>query len=90
MVGEYGIGVIFVPLNQGEELSMLFVEVSGSVDEGEFCVSVGSFGNFENTITAGASLDDEIIPRVSTESMVEEDLIILMEETAHGVQDMSV
>lgn len=80
VVGEYGIGVIFVPLDEDEELPVLKPLDPRTMTS---FASLGSFGDAQKT-TTGTTLDDEIVLRVNIEAKVED----LIEDIVDGVRDI--
>lgn len=82
VVGEYGIGVIFVPLDEDEELPIL-----RPLDP-RTMTSFGSLGSFGDARKSAASrtLNEEIVLRVDVEAKVED----LIEEIVQGVRDIIV
>jgi hypothetical protein len=80
-VGEYGIGVIFVPLNEDEDEELPVLKPFDPRTMTSFA-SLGSFGTAKSA--AGASLDEEIVLRVNVEAKVED----LIEDIVDGVRDI--
>lgn len=80
VVGDYGIGVIFVPLDQDKELPVLKPLDPRTMTS---FASLRSFDDAQKT-TRGVSLDDEIVLDVDTELKVED----LIEEVVKGVRDI--
>jgi hypothetical protein len=75
-VGEYSIGVIFVPLSEVEELPVL------KPLDPKTMTSFGSFGTARKP--AGATLGEEIVLRVNVEAKVE----ALIEDIVDGVREI--
>lgn len=80
VVGEYGIGVIFIPLDEDEELPVLKPLDPRTMTS---FASLGSFGDAQKT-TAGATLDDEIVLSVNIDATVED----IIEEIVDGVGEV--
>jgi gluconate kinase len=81
VVGEYGIGVIFVPLDQDDELPVLKpLDPRTMTSFG----SLGSFGNAQLGAAKPATLDEEIVLTVDTDAKVED----LIDEIVDGVRDL--
>lgn len=86
-VGEYGIGVIFVPLyededeDEDEDLPILKPLDPKIITD---LASLGSFGTAKKA--AGATVDEEIMLRVNIEAKVED----LIEKIVAGVRDIMV
>lgn len=81
VVGEYGIGVVFVPLDQDEELPVLKpLDPRTMTSFG----SLGSFGHVQGATTTGTTLDDEIVLTVNIEANVED----LTDDIVNGVRDL--
>ncbi|RYP52651.1 hypothetical protein DL770_011013 [Monosporascus sp. CRB-9-2] len=78
-VGEYGIGVIFVPLHEDEELPVLKPLDPRTMTS---FASLGSFGTAQKA--AGATLDEEMVLRVNVEAKVEN----LIKEIVDGVREI--
>ena len=79
-VGEYGIGVIFVPLyDYEEELPVLKLLDPKTMTR---LASLGSFGTAQKA--AGTTLEDEIVLRVNVEAKVED----LIEDTIEGAREI--
>jgi hypothetical protein len=80
-VGEYGIGVIFVPLyeDEGEDLPVL--KPLDPTTMTNFASSLGSFGSTAQK-PAAATLEEEIVLRVNVEAKIED----LIEEIIDGVR----
>ena len=78
-VGEYGIGVIFVPLYEDEELPVLKPLDPKTMTS---FASLGSFGTAQKA--AGATLEEEIVLRVNVEAKVED----LIEDVVDGVREI--
>ncbi|KAL1872676.1 hypothetical protein Daus18300_004222 [Diaporthe australafricana] len=80
VVGEYGIGVIFVPLDEDDELPVL------KPLDPRTMTSFGSRGSFGNAqkIDTGTTLDDEIVLTVNIEANVED----LTDDIVNGVRDL--
>ena len=78
-VGDYGIGVIFVPLDEDEELPVL-----KPLDPKTLTgfASLGSFSTAQKAI--GATVDEEIVLRVNAEAKVED----LIDEIVDGVREI--
>ncbi|RYP31505.1 hypothetical protein DL767_005728 [Monosporascus sp. MG133] len=78
-VGEYGIGVIFVPLYEDEELPVL------KPLDPKTMTSFASLGSFGTTQKAtGATLDEEIVLRVNADAKVED----LIKDIVDGVREI--
>jgi hypothetical protein len=77
-VGEYGIGVIFVPLYEDEKLPVM------KPLDPETMTSFASFGFGTAQKAAGATLDEEIVLRVNVEANVED----LIEDIVAGVREI--
>lgn len=78
-VGEYKIGVIFVPLYEDDDLPVL------KPLDPRTMMSFDSFGSFGAAQKrSGASLDEEIVLRVNVDAKVEE----IIEEIIDGVRDI--
>ncbi|MCJ1475925.1 hypothetical protein MMC13_004589 [Lambiella insularis] len=78
-VGEYGIGVIFVPLSEDEELPVLKPLDPKTMTS---FASLGSFGTAQGA--AGATLNEEIVLEVNVEAKVED----LIKDIVDGVRDI--
>lgn len=78
-VGEYAIGVIFVPLYEDEELPVLKPLDPKTMTS---FASLGSFGTAQKAV--GATLDEEIVLRVNVEAKVED----LIEDIIDGVREI--
>jgi gluconate kinase len=78
-VGDYGIGVIFVPLYEDEELPVLKPLDPRTMTS---FASMDSFGAAPNA--AGATLDEEIVLRVNVEANVED----IIEDIVDGVREI--
>lgn len=80
VVGDYGIGVIFVPLDQDQELPVL------KPLDPRTMTSFASlqFSDHAQMTTPTGNLDDEIVLDVDTELKVED----IIEEVVRGVQDI--
>jgi gluconate kinase len=78
-VGEYGIGVIFVPLSEDEELPVLKPLDPSTMTS---FASLGSFGATKKA--ASATLGEEIVLRVNVEANVED----LIEDIVDGVREI--
>jgi hypothetical protein len=78
-VGEYAIGVIFVPLCEDEELPVLKPLDPKTMSS---FASLGSFGAAQKA--ASATLDEEIVLRVNVEANVED----LIEDIVDGVREI--
>ncbi|RFU25217.1 hypothetical protein B7463_g11118, partial [Scytalidium lignicola] len=78
-VGEYGIGVIFIPLYEDEELPVLKPLDPRSMTS---FASLDSFGAGQKA--ANAALDEEIVLRVNVEASVED----LIEDIVDGVREI--
>ena len=78
-VGEYGIGVIYVPLYEDEELPVLKPLDPRTMTS---FASLGSFGAAQKAV--GATLDEEIVLTVDVEAKVED----LIEEIVDGVREI--
>jgi gluconate kinase len=78
-VGEYAIGVIFVPLYEDEELPVLKPLDPKTMTS---FTSLGSFGTAQKAV--GATLDEEIVLRVNVEAKVED----LIEDIIDGVREI--
>ncbi|RYO77115.1 hypothetical protein DL764_010241 [Monosporascus ibericus] len=77
-VGEYGIGVVFVPLYEDDELPVL------KPLDPKTMTSFGSLGSFGTTHkAAGATLDEEIVLRVNVDAKVED----LIEDIVNGARE---
>jgi hypothetical protein len=74
-VGEYGIGVIFVPLGEEEELPIL-----KPLDPR----AMMSFGAFSGVEKRGRTLDEEVVVRVDVGGNVED----IIEDIVAGVKDI--
>ncbi|KAJ4409177.1 hypothetical protein N0V82_009529 [Gnomoniopsis sp. IMI 355080] len=83
VVGEYGIAVIFVPLDEDDEDEDLPVLKPLDPRTMTSFASLGSLCNAQ-TNTAGGSLDDEIVLSINVASKVED----LIEDIVHGVRDI--
>ena len=79
-VGEYSIGVIFVPLYEDKELPVLLKPLDPKTMTS--FVSLGSFGTLQKA--AGATLDEEIVLRVNVEAQIDD----LIEDIVDGVQEI--
>ena len=79
-VGEYGIGVIYVPLYEDEELPVLKPLDSSTMTS---FAALGSFSAARKA-AAGATLDEEIVLTVDVEAKVED----LIEEIVDGVREI--
>ncbi|RYP33870.1 hypothetical protein DL768_011075 [Monosporascus sp. mg162] len=76
-VGEYGIGVIFVPLHEDEELPVL------KPLDPKTMTSFASLGSFDTAQNAtGATLEEEIVLRVNVDAKVED----LIKDIVDGVR----
>lgn len=80
VVGEHGIGVVFVPLDEDQELPALKPLDPRTMTN---FASLGSFGNAKK-VTVGTNLDDEIVLVIDTKAKVED----LIEDIILGVQDI--
>jgi gluconate kinase len=78
-VGEYAIGVIFVPLSEDEELPILKPLDPKAMSS---FASLGSFGAAQRA--ASTTLGEEIVLRVDVEANVED----LIEDIVDGVREM--
>lgn len=78
-VGDYGIGVIFVPLYEDEELPVLKPLDPKTMTS---FASLGSFGTAQKAV--GATLEEEIVLRVNVEAKVED----LTEDIVDGVREI--
>jgi len=79
VVGEYGIGVIFVPLYEDDELPIL------KPLDPRTMTSFGSVGSFGGPTTAvGKTLGEEIVLNVNVEGKVEE----ITEEVVNGAREI--
>lgn len=65
-VGEYGIGVIFVPLEEDDELPVLRPLDPSSM------TSFATLGSTTRQVASGRSLDEEIVLRVDIKATVED------------------
>ena len=78
-VGEYSIGVVFVPLSEDEELPVL------KPLDPKTMTSFASLGSFSTPqMAAGATLDEEIVLRVNVEAKIES----LIEDIVDGVREI--
>lgn len=80
VVGDYGIGVIFVPLDQDQELPVLKPLNPRTMTS----FASLQFSDHAQTTTPVGSLDGEIVLDVDTELKVED----IIEEVVRGVQDI--
>jgi hypothetical protein len=80
-VGEYGIGVIFVPLYEDKDEELPVLKPLDPRTMTSFAL-LGTFGAAQKA--AGATLDEEIVLRVNVEANVED----IIEEIVEGVREI--